>query len=212
MSPRNTDDGKSSANSSVKLHSPRSTNASMNPLTRRVMSASCSSMRLGANSGSSSLRYFECFGGSTLSGINGRTFRIHLDPRREQLVVAQHVLGHRSVEGQNEALGRLEQTGAIDHRLVVRLRRRQVEHRRQHFRSARLGSPCNVISHECPIPIEEAILRRPLTALIRQDRWPTRTNPPSRLHIRDGFWKHQPELDQIVDRPSHVLLKSAAST
>ena len=83
MRPRNTDDGKISANSSVKLHSPRSTNASMNSLTRRVMSASCSSIRFGAKSGSISLRYFEWFGGSTLSGIIGRTFPRFISTRDE---------------------------------------------------------------------------------------------------------------------------------
>ena len=34
-------------------------------------SSSCSSMRFGAKSGSRSLRYFECSGGSTFSGISG---------------------------------------------------------------------------------------------------------------------------------------------
>ena len=37
------------------------------------MSASCSSMRFGEKSGSINLRYLECFGGSMLSGMSGRT-------------------------------------------------------------------------------------------------------------------------------------------
>ena len=83
MSPRNTDEGNSSANSSVKLHSPRSMNVSMKPFTRRVMSSSCSSMRFGANSGSSNFRYLECCGGSTFSGMSGRTFPRLISTRDE---------------------------------------------------------------------------------------------------------------------------------
>ena len=71
--PRNTADGNCSANSSVKLHSPRSMNWSMKWLARSATSPSIASMRFGANSGSRILRYVACFGGSMFSGISGRT-------------------------------------------------------------------------------------------------------------------------------------------
>jgi hypothetical protein len=58
-------------------------NVSMKALTRRVMSSSCSSIRFGANSGSRSFRYFECWGGSTFSGIIGRTLPRFISTRDE---------------------------------------------------------------------------------------------------------------------------------
>ena len=128
--PRNTDDGNSSANSSVKLHSPRSTNASMNSLTRRVMSSSCSSMRLGANSGSRSLRYFECFGRVDVErDQRPHVAERHVDLRREQLVVAQHVVVELAAEHHDDAVHGRRHPALLDHVAVHRLRFGQVQQR-----------------------------------------------------------------------------------
>ena len=57
MRPRNTADGNGTASSSVKWQLPRSANVSRNRLNRAAMSPSIASIRLGANSGSNTLRY-----------------------------------------------------------------------------------------------------------------------------------------------------------
>ncbi len=74
INPRKTADGKGTANSSEKLQDPRSMKASMKWFTRAATSSSISSILFGAKSGSRIRRYFLCSGGSTLSGMRGRTF------------------------------------------------------------------------------------------------------------------------------------------
>ncbi len=83
MRPRKTDDGNCSANSLVKWHSPRSTNWSMKWLTRSVTSPSIASICFGAKIGSRILRYFRWRGGSTLSGMSGRTLPSSRKPSDE---------------------------------------------------------------------------------------------------------------------------------
>ena len=54
---------------------------SMKWFTRAAMSASAASMRFGANNGSRILRYFEWLGGSTDSGMSGRTLPSEIPPK-----------------------------------------------------------------------------------------------------------------------------------
>ena len=83
ISPRNTADGNCSANSWVKWHSPRASNWSMKWLTRAVTSPSMASICLGAKIGSRILRYLRWRGGSTLSGMSGRTLPSSRKPSDE---------------------------------------------------------------------------------------------------------------------------------
>jgi len=93
------------------------------------MSASIASIRFGANRGSRILRYFECFGGSTLRGISGRTFaERHHHLRREQLVVLEDELRVLAGEGEGNAVQRAQQRPVADHLQITLLwaRRRKV--------------------------------------------------------------------------------------
>ncbi len=91
MSPRNTAEGNCSANSWVKWHSPFASNWSMKWLTRAVTSSSIASIWRGAKIGSRTLRYLRWRGGSTLSGMSGRTLPSSRKPSDENTSVFLNV-------------------------------------------------------------------------------------------------------------------------
>jgi hypothetical protein len=81
---RNTVVGSGTANSVLNSHSPRSANTSMISLVSAVTSRSSFAISRGAKSGSRSLRYSLCFGGSIWSGMSGRSLpRPTLSPQSD---------------------------------------------------------------------------------------------------------------------------------
>ena len=126
--PRNTDDGNSSANSSVKLHSPRSTNASMNSLTRRGDVGLLLVHALGREQRVHQLAVLRVLRRVDVErDQRAHVAERHVDVRREQLVVAQHVVGERAAERERESFQRLEKPARFDGLQVSGLRRREVE-------------------------------------------------------------------------------------
>ena len=138
--PRNTDDGNSSANSSLKLHSPRSMNESMKPFTRRVMSSSCSSMRRRREQGVEELPVLRVHRRVDVQRDHRPDVaEVHVDDRREFFVVAQHVLGVRTREAQRHPRHRLDEAALGDQVEVALLRRGEVEHRPHRHLRVRAG-------------------------------------------------------------------------
>jgi hypothetical protein len=63
-------------------------------------------------------------------------------------MVTQHILSQRSVERQHDTIGRLKQTGPVNHLLVIRLRGREIEQCRHQLTPGRLRSSCDAIGHQ----------------------------------------------------------------
>ena len=128
--PRNTDDGNSSANSSVKLHSPRSMNASMNSLTRRGDVGLLLVHALGREQRVEQLAVLRVLGRIDVEG-DQRTHvaERHVDARREQLVVAQHEVVELAAEHHDDAVHGRRHPALLDHVAVHRLRFGQVQQR-----------------------------------------------------------------------------------
>ncbi len=128
ISPRKTADGNSSANSSVKLHSPRSTNASMNRSARSVMSSSMASMRLGGEQRVEDLAVLRVHRRVDVErDQRPDVAERHVDRRREQLMMAQHIVGEIAFERIGNAGYGAQQAALLDQVDVVLLRTRHMD-------------------------------------------------------------------------------------